>query len=136
MLSHKIMLLAMLATLVLSSTPIIPAEAPAKELDPSKVQDLASSSEDSSNPILQDLAKQYQNKTISNEEFTMKVLDESKTGDALTGLAEEEAKKASLNFHKDLQIRLWDNYYSDPQKMHGLRTYRRDCFRYPPRPKN
>jgi hypothetical protein len=129
MLSHKIMLLAMLASIVLSTNSTIPAEAPPYELDPSKVRELVSSSEDSTNPNVQDLAKQYNNKTISDQEFTMGLLQESQTGDALMGLADEEAEKANKNFHKNLQTRLWDNYYTDPSKMHGLRTYRRDCFR-------
>jgi hypothetical protein len=127
MLSHKITLLAILATFVLSTTPITPT--PSKALDPKKVQELLSTSTDSPNPKVQDLAKNFTSNNISEQEFVMGVMEQSQTGDALEGLAEEEAKRASLTFHKDLQNRLWDNYYSNPSKMHSLRTYRRDCFR-------
>jgi hypothetical protein len=127
MLSHKITLLAILATFVLSTTPIIPT--PAKARDPKKVQELLSLSTYSPNPKVRDLAKNFASNNISEQEFVMGIIKQSQTGDALEGLVEEEAKRASLTFHKDLQNRLWDNYYSNPSKMHSLRTYRRDCFR-------
>jgi hypothetical protein len=129
MLSHKMILVAIFTTFILSTTPIIPSPTPAKPLDPKEVQKLLSSSTDSPNPKVQDLAKNYKSNKISDQEFVMGVMEQSQTGDAITELAEEEAKRASLNFHKDLQNRLWDNYYSNPAKMHSLRTYRRDCFR-------
>jgi hypothetical protein len=94
------------------------------------MKELYDKSRNSEDETVRGLAEKWKLGQIGETEFAMGVVEQTNSMGKMEDLAESEAKMASDNFHRDLQIRLWDNYYDNPKKMHTIKTFRRDCFRY------